>query len=76
MGQERHPVGRAAAKPELAPTTPTAAVLPLKPGTWYYRVRGINFQLGGNAQHMSWSERPGRARGPTPKFTVAKPKKK
>jgi hypothetical protein len=29
---------------------------PLAPGTWYYRVRGIDFALPGNARAMSWSD--------------------
>ena len=37
-------------------TFSTAATLPLTPGTWYYRVRGINLSLpAGAAQQMSWS---------------------
>jgi hypothetical protein len=36
-------------------TYSTSAVLPLGPGTWYYRVRGIDFSLPGTAQQMSWS---------------------
>jgi len=37
-------------------TFSTAATLPLKPGTWYYRVRGINLSLpAGAAQQMAWS---------------------
>jgi hypothetical protein len=35
-------------------TPATSAVLPLAPGTWWYRVRGINDALPGN-QMMSWS---------------------
>jgi hypothetical protein len=35
-------------------TFSTSAVLPLKPGTWWYRVRGINDSLPGN-QEMSWT---------------------
>ena len=33
----------------------TSALLPLRPGTWWYRVRGINYQLPTGAQQMSWS---------------------
>jgi hypothetical protein len=37
-------------------TFSTGATLPLKPGTWYYRVRGINLSLpAGAAQQMAWS---------------------
>ncbi len=47
-------------------TLGTSIVLPLTPGTWYYRVRGFNYSLPTNAQQMSWS---------TPaKIVVAKPK--
>jgi hypothetical protein len=37
-------------------TWSTSAVLPLKPGTWYYRVRGINLVLAPGAQQMAWSD--------------------
>jgi hypothetical protein len=46
-------------------TLGTAAVLPLAPGTWYYRVRGFNYSLPTNAQQMSWSN--------PAKIVVAKP---
>ena len=36
-------------------TPATSAMLPLTPGTWWYRVRGINDPLPDN-QLMSWSE--------------------
>ncbi|MGD0272971.1 MAG: hypothetical protein ABSB96_04495 [Gaiellaceae bacterium] len=37
-------------------TTPTAStVLSLKPGVWYYRVRGINLQMPTAVQGMAWS---------------------
>jgi hypothetical protein len=36
-------------------TMGTSALLPLKPGTWWYHVRGVNFQLPTGAQQMSWS---------------------
>ena len=50
-------------KPETDPastalgmmTLNTTALLPLEPGTWYYRVRGYNFSLPLEAQAMSWS---------------------
>jgi hypothetical protein len=35
-------------------TAATSAVLPLNPGTWYYRVRGINTSLRGS-ELMTWS---------------------
>ena len=34
-------------------TFATSASLPLKPGSWYYRVRGLNLDLVGAAQRMS-----------------------
>jgi hypothetical protein len=58
-------------KPEQDPTShalgvltsATSAVLPLAPGTWYYRVRGFDYSLPSqqtgdptNAQAMSWSD--------------------
>ena len=36
-------------------TYATSALLPLEPGSWYYRVRGVNFSLPGSARAMSWS---------------------
>jgi hypothetical protein len=37
-------------------TTPaTSALLSLEPGTWYYRVRGLNLKMPTAAQAMSWS---------------------
>jgi hypothetical protein len=44
----------------------TSVVLPLKPGTWYYRVRGFNFSLRTGSQQMTWSD--------PAKIVVAKPK--
>jgi hypothetical protein len=44
----------------------TSTVLPLKTGTWYYRVRGFNLNLPTGAQQMSWSD--------PSKIVVAKPK--
>ena len=47
-------------------TQSTSALLPLKAGRWFYRVRGINALLPGSAKAMSWS---------TPqRLTLAKPK--
>jgi hypothetical protein len=38
-------------------TTPSGPARgPLAAGTWYYRVRGIDFALPGNARAMSWSD--------------------
>jgi hypothetical protein len=37
-------------------TPATSIVLPLKtPGTWYYRVRGVNPSLPAGAKYMTWS---------------------
>ncbi|HEY3018470.1 MAG TPA: hypothetical protein VGJ23_06540 [Gaiellaceae bacterium] len=47
-------------------TIGTSTVLPLKAGTWYYRVRGFNYTLPTGAQQMSWSD--------PAKIVVAKPK--
>ncbi len=50
-------------------TLGTSAVLPLKPGTWYYRVRGFSFALRTGAQEMSWSD-PARIVVAKPKFRI------
>jgi hypothetical protein len=47
-------------------TYSTSAVLPLKPGTWYYRVRGLNLSMPKGAQRLSWSN--------TVEVVVAKPR--
>ena len=44
----------------------TATVLPLTPGTWYYRVRGFDYNLPSGVQQMSWSD--------PEQLVVAKPK--
>src|SRR5579864_1332945 len=36
-------------------TTSTSTVLPLAAGTWYYRVRGFDYNLPTGVQQMSWS---------------------
>jgi hypothetical protein len=64
-------------------TTTTAAVLPLTTGTWYYRVRGFDYNLPAGAQQMAWSDVQKLmvskpifklvAVGKAPKFKVAKP---
>jgi len=51
-------------RPEIDPRTKgrgfltwsTSDVLPLAPGTWWYRVRGIDFNLPSGVQQMSWSD--------------------
>lgn len=68
----RHPF-----KPEADPATTalgmmtvnTSTVLPLEPGTWYYRVRGYDYSLPTGAQAMSWSD-PQRVIVTPPTFTV------
>jgi hypothetical protein len=50
-------------------TLGTSTVLPLSPGTWYYRVRGFNYTLPTGAQQMSWSD-PARIVVAKPKFRV------
>lgn len=49
--------------PETAPTGTqglmtgsTSVVLPVSPGTWWYRVRGFDYSLPTGAQQMSWSD--------------------
>jgi hypothetical protein len=37
-------------------TKATSFVLPVTPGTWYYRVRGFDFSLPSGSQQMSWSD--------------------
>jgi hypothetical protein len=49
-------------------TFATSALLPLEPGTWYYRVRGVNAALPG-IQAMTWS-RIVRVRIASPTFAV------
>ncbi len=46
-------------------TYATSALLPLAPGRWFYRVRGINFSMPGTARAMTWSD--------PVQLTVAKP---
>lgn len=47
-------------------TFATATTLPLPPGKWWYRVRGINLTLPNGASTMAWSQKVG--------FVIAKPK--
>jgi len=37
-------------------TSATSAILPLSVGTWYYRVRGFDYNLPSGAQMLSWSD--------------------
>ena len=46
-------------------TQSTSALLPLKAGRWFYRVRGFNALLPGSAKAMSWST--------TQQLTLARP---
>ncbi len=50
-------------------TWDTSFVLPLKPGTWYYRVRGYDFNLPTGAQEMAWSQ-PVKIRVVAPKLRI------
>jgi hypothetical protein len=50
-------------------TLSTSAVLPVGPGTWYYRVRGFDFSLPAGAQQMSWSD-PAQLVVAKPKFKI------
>ena len=56
-------------------TLGTSTVLKLSPGTWWYRVRGVSFNLPTSAQFMAWSD-PARLVVSKPTFRVAKPKPK
>jgi hypothetical protein len=49
----------------------TAAMLPVQPGTWWYRVRGINFFLPGTARAMDWSS-PMSLRVARPTFAISR----
>jgi hypothetical protein len=50
-------------------TAGTSAVLPVGPGTWYYRVRGFDYSLPTGAQQMSWSD-PAQLVVAKPKFKI------
>jgi hypothetical protein len=50
-------------------TTGTAAVLPLRPGDWWYRIRAINPFLPGSTKAMAWSL-PLRLNMARPRFAV------
>ena len=50
-------------------TPATSMMLPLTPGTWWYRVRGVNHSVPGN-QKMAWSP-PVKIRIASPTFSVA-----
>ena len=50
-------------------TWSTAATLPLSPGTWYYRVRGVDYLRMGSKPWLSWSD-PVRIVVTKPRFRV------
>lgn len=52
-------------------TFSTAAVLPLPPGTWWYRVRGFDYNLPTGVQQLSWSA-PQKLVVAAPRFRIAK----
>ncbi len=52
-------------------TYATSALLPVAPGRWWYRVRGINFSLPGTARAMTWSA-PIELRLTKPTFKIVK----
>lgn len=52
-------------------TYATSASLPVAPGSWWYRIRGINFSLPGTARAMTWSA-PVELRVAKPTFAVVK----
>jgi len=58
-------------------TFSTSSVLPLKPGTWWYRVRGFDYNLPTGVQQMSWSD-PQKLVVSKPRFKVVStaPKRK
>ncbi len=64
-------------KPAATPvmTYATSTVLPLTPGNWWYRVRGLNLALPAGARAMSWSDPVGLVVA-KPTFKVVPPKKK
>ena len=47
----------------------TATILPLKPGSWWYRIRGINSALPQGHQFMGWSQ-PLHLKVANPKFRL------
>lgn len=53
-------------------TFATSANLSLKPGVWFYRVRGLNLSLVGPGQKMAWSD-PAQVQIAQPTYSVVKP---
>ncbi len=66
--KSRYPF-KVAATPIL--TYATSTTLPLTPGSWWYRVRGIDLSLPAGARAMAWSA-PTALVVAKPKFTVVK----
>lgn len=60
-------------KPETSgyTTANTPLVLPVPTGTWYYRVRGFNWNMPSGSQQMSWSD-PAKLVVAKPKFKIVK----
>jgi hypothetical protein len=52
-------------------TFSTSMTLPLKPGTWYYRVRGLDSLLTGTKTGLSWSD-PVKLVVTKPRFKIVK----
>jgi hypothetical protein len=50
-------------------TWATSLTLPLAPGTWYYRVRGLDYLMTGSKPQMTWSD-PVRVVVTKPRFRV------
>jgi hypothetical protein len=49
----------------------TSLTLPLTPGTWYYRVRGLDYLMTGSKPQMSWSD-PVRLVVTKPRFRIVR----
>jgi hypothetical protein len=52
-------------------TWATSATLPLSPGTWYYRVRGLDYLMIGSKPQLSWSD-PVKVVVTKPRFRVVR----
>ena len=63
----RYPWRTAGSKQTFA----TSLTLPLKPGTWYYRVRGLDSLMTGTKTGLSWSD-PVRLVVTKPRFKIVK----
>jgi hypothetical protein len=59
------------AKAGSVETPSTSASLPLRPGRWYYRVRGISLALPAGGRQMSWSD-PVAIRVAKPTFRIVR----